>query len=219
VRDKFDRRVLSDALLELVRRCESVAECRLGGGAALSGAWLGHRRSRDIDLFSRDREAIRNLGTELPELAASLGGSATLVRDGGSHLRFAAQVEGDVRELDLVYDPLPILGALPPPLEGVAVLPLEDLRASKLTCLISRAEPRDLVDVQFLERAGYPPEDDLLLAVEKDAGLDPAVLAWLLAKFPVEPLPDMLVELSREQLTAYRDELAERMRRKASPGE
>jgi len=63
------------------------------------------------------------------------------------------------------------------------------------------------------------PENDLPLALQKDAGIDPAVLAWLLAEFPIAPLPDMLVELSSEQLTAYRDELSERMRRQANPTE
>ena len=57
--------------------------------------------------------------------------------------------------------------------EGVVVESLADLRANKLTCLLSRSEPRDLVDLLFLDRAGYPPERDLMLALRKDAGLDP----------------------------------------------
>jgi hypothetical protein len=217
MRDSFDRRVLPDPFLEFVRRCQAVADCRLGGGAALAGAWLGHRRSRDIDLFTHDREQLRALSAALPELGAALGGTVRLVRDGGDHVRFTAELPSEQREVDLVYDPLPTIGELPEPLEGIALLPLEDLRASKLTCLIARAEPRDLVDVQFLERAGFRPEEDLPLALQKDAGIDPAVLAWLLSEFPVEPLPDMLTELDSEQLAAYRDELSDRMRRQAAP--
>jgi hypothetical protein len=92
-----------------------------------------------------------------------------------------------------------------------------DLHASKITCLLSRSEPRDLVDLLFLERAGKPPEPALKYALQKDAGIDPGVLAWLLRSFPVEPLPTMLVELSVEELRAYRDRLAQRFKQLATP--
>jgi hypothetical protein len=92
---------------------------------------------------------------------------------------------------------------------------LVDLRASKLTCILSRSEPRDLVDLLFLDRAGFPPERDLAIALQKDAGIDPGVLAWLLHRFPVEPLPEMLEPLDANDLRIYRDDLAERMRRLA----
>ena len=101
---------------------------------------------------------------------------------------------------------------------------LADLRASKHTRLLSRSEPRDLVDVLFLERAGFSPEADLALALRKNAGIDPGVLSWLVAQFPVEPLPMMLEPLSSDErratsygLRAYRDRLAERFRRLAVP--
>lgn len=82
----------------------------------------------------------------------------------------------------------------------------------KLTCLLSRSEPRDLVDLLFLNRAGYAPENDLSLALQKDAGIDPGVLGWLLGQFPCEPLPTMLVPLTPDELRAFRDELRERIR-------
>lgn len=75
-----------------------------------------------------------------------------------------------------------------------------------------RAEPRDLVDVLFVERNGYAPERDLGLALLKDSGVDPGILAWLLRDFPVQPLPQMLMPLSVAELSSYRDELAERLR-------
>ena len=55
------------------------------------------------------------------------------------------------------------------------------------------------------------------LALRKDAGVDPAVLAWLLAEFPVEPLPEMLVPLSFDELRRFRDDLRDRFRRAAVP--
>jgi hypothetical protein len=81
-----------------------------------------------------------------------------------------------------------------------------------LTCILSRSEPRDLVDLYFLDRAGFPPDQDLEIAVRKDAGIDPGVLAWLLSQFPVDPLPKMLEPLEVEELQKFRDELAARLR-------
>jgi len=116
-----------------------------------------------------------------------------------------------------VYEAVADIEAPPAAIEGVVVESLADLRASKLTCILSRSEPRDLVDLLFLDRAGFPPQDDLPLALRKDAGIDPGVLAWLLGQFPARPLPIMLVPLDEQALTAFRDELAERFRRLAIP--
>jgi hypothetical protein len=120
--------------------------------------------------------------------------------------------------LDLVHEAVADIEPPPPPVEGVVVQSFVDLRAAKLTCLLStRAEPRDLVNVLFLDRAGHTPEPDLPLALRKDAGVDPGVLAWFLRDFPTSPLPRMLVPLTEQELVRYRDGLAERLRRRALP--
>src|SRR5258706_12009967 len=60
----------------------------------------------------------------------------------------------------------------PPTIEDVVVESFTDFRAAKLTCLLSRAKPRDLVDVFFLERAGFQPEQSLAPASKTDAGMN-----------------------------------------------
>ena len=72
------------------------------------------------------------------------------------------------------------------------------------------------MDVLFLDRGGYPPEADLPLALRKDAGIDPGVLAWLLRQFPVAPLPVMLAPLTEDELRRFRDDLGERLRQLAT---
>ena len=144
-------------------------------------------------------------------------GRARRVVAAGSLVRARVQLSGDPIELDVVFDPVPDVEPTPPPVEGIIVESLADLRANKLTCLLSRSEPRDLVDLLFLDRAGYPPEADLMLALRKDAGIDPGVLAWLLGQFPVEPLPVMLSPLDPAALRAFRDDLRERFRTLALP--
>jgi hypothetical protein len=213
----FDRRIIRPDELTFLQSCQRVVPFHLGGGAALAGLHLRHRLSADVDLFVHEREPHRDLVRALPSIGADTQTPVTILRDAGSLVRARVQCSGDPVELDVVFDPVPDVESAPPAVEGIIVESLADLRANKLTCLLSRSEPRDLVDLMFLDRAGYPPEADLPLALRKDAGIDPGVLAWLLGQFPVEPLPIMLVPLDPAELRAFRDNLRERFRRLAVP--
>jgi hypothetical protein len=204
-------------VLDLLARSQELAPSRVAGGVALSGVHLGHRLSRDVDVFFDDKASIRELLPQMGELTADLGGTFRTVRDGGAFVRGVVQLPRATLDFDLVYDPSKPLSPRDV-VQGVVVESLTDLRANKPTCLLSRAEPRDLVDVCFLERAGYTPEADLEAALQRDGGMDPGILAHLLASFPVEPLPQMLRALSVDELRQYRDALAERFRRCAIAG-
>jgi len=217
VADSFDRRVVPAETLRFLQDCQRAVPYHLGGGAALAGVHLRHRLSNDADLFVHDRDAHRALVRALPALGDSAGTPVTVLRDAGSVVRASLQLSAGAIDVDVIFEPVPDLEPVPPAVEGIAVESLTDLRANKLTCLLSRSEPRDLVDLLFLDRAGYPPEADLPLALRKDSGIDPGVLAWLLGEFPVEPLPVMLQPLTRVELDAFRAELRERFRRLAVP--
>jgi hypothetical protein len=218
MRKTFDRRVVPDFVLDFVRSCQERIPCHLGGGAALAGVYLGHRTTGDVDLFVHDAEDMRSLVGLLPAAATDASVGVTLLRDVGHLVRAKLEAQdGASVEVDIVHEPVADIAAPPPPVEGIVVESLTDLRASKLTCILSRSEPRDLVDLYFLDQAGFPPERDLDIALRKDAGVDPVVLAWLLLQFPTHPLPMMLEPLSSDQLEAFRNELAERLKSGAKP--
>src|SRR5689334_2795508 len=87
VRSQFDVRVVPAEVANLVRACQDRFPCRLGGGAALSGAYLGHRLSRDVDLVCRRAEDVRALVRDLPEIERLSGSKLELVRDAGTFIR------------------------------------------------------------------------------------------------------------------------------------
>ena len=213
----FDSRIVGLRELRVLQACQRRVDSLLGGGAALAGVYLHHRLSADADLFFRSQKALREMVSLLPDVADETGVDISVRRDAGTFVRVALSPAQPALEMDLVFDPTPRIETAGEPVEGVAVESLADLRANKLTCILSRSEPRDLVDLLFLDRAGYPPERDLPLALRKDAGLDPGVLAWLLGQFPVDPLPRMLVPLERSELLAFRDRLGDRLRQVGVP--
>ncbi|HYQ17719.1 MAG TPA: nucleotidyl transferase AbiEii/AbiGii toxin family protein [Polyangiaceae bacterium] len=214
----WDRRVVPERVLEVLSRSQARVECRIAGGAALSGVHLHHRLSRDVDLFFDDKPLVRELSRQLDDVAQTSGARFRSLRDSGSVVRGSLEFADSQIEIDLVYEPSARV-AERDQVEGLTVESLADLRANKLTCLLSRSEPRDLVDLYFLDRAGFPPESDLAIALSKDGGIDPGILAHLLRDFPLAPLPQLLVSLTTEELTAYRDDLAQRFRYSSLPRE
>ena len=217
MKTSFDSRIVPADVVRFLLACQRTVPFHLGGGAALAGVHLRHRLSNDADLFVHDRHAHRELVQALPALATESGAQVKILRDGGAFVRGTLDRGDSSIDLDVIFEPVPDLDAPAVTVEGIAVESLTDLRVNKLTCLLSRSEPRDLVDLLFLDRAGYPPEADLPLALRKDAGTDPGVLAWLLSEFPVEPLPIILEHVTVEELRRFRDELRERFRRLAVP--
>jgi hypothetical protein len=216
-RSAFDPRVVPPPVVNLIRSIQRRTPCHLGGGAALSGAHLAHRLSNDVDLIFHDLETLREAVRELPAVEAECGAKIAVVRDAPTFVRATVELGGRSLALDLIHEAVPDVEPPDPPLEGVVVESLPELRANKLTCLLSRTEPRDLVDILFLERAGFRAEDDLPLALKKDAGIDPAVLAMLLKDFPLRPMPQMLATLTEDDLRRFRDELSERLRHFSVP--
>jgi len=209
---RFDPRVVSPSLVKFLAACQKEFASHLAGGAALSGVYLQHRLSDDADLFVHNAREHRDLVAAAPRIARSVGMLARPLRDAGTFVRLELVSADGTVPIDIVLDEVADIESPGAPVEEVTVESLTDLRANKLTCILSRSEPRDLVDLLVLDRAGFRTEGDLDNALKKDAGLDPAILAFLLRDFPVQPMPQMLIPLGVDELRIFRDELAERLR-------
>ena len=110
--------------------------------------------------------------------------------------------------LDVASDTAPRLVVEDTYVGAVRVEALRDQRANKLAALLGRSELRDLVDLYFIEQAGLPAIEGLSDAVAKDAGMDPAWLAWALEQIEVRALRGMIVPIAEDDVRLFRDRLA-----------
>lgn len=157
---------------------DSAANFCLGGGTALAGFHLRHRYSDDIDLFTYERASLTD-GLQISSAAIATIG-LTLVQTDGVPSKddlIRLSLEGDAHpdhpllKVELIRDTLPVAG--PPDLfDGIRVMGIRDIAASKLLTLGVRMEPRDFVDLYFIsEEGGIDLMEILPLAIEKGPGI------------------------------------------------
>lgn len=189
----------------------------LTGGAALAGFYLEHRTTDDLDLFAVAEKAFERGVYALVDAVAALGGSAVVRQEAPGFRRYFITRGEEGLVVDLVMERVPQLFPEKRVLRGIRIDPPEEIFANKLTTLVSRAEIRDLVDVMFLERAGYSLDDAAEAALEKDAGCTPATLAWVLSQIEIGDRAHLPADVSPKDLCDYLAELIKRLRRKAAP--
>ena len=189
----------------------------LTGGAALVGYHLHHRTTDDLELFTLKPDAFERARHVLPAVAEALGMEVQIRVEAPDFRRLALARTDETLVVDLVRERVRQIRPVKPIIDGIAVDPPEEILANKLTALVGRQEERDLVDVLRLERAGYPVEDALGPALEKDGGCTPATLAWLLSEIRI-PDDALLPGNTRpDELRRYVEQLVVRMRRLAAP--
>ena len=194
----------------------------LTGGAALAGVHLGHRTTRDLDLFWRDRLALGQTVSEALGLLRADRMDVVVLQTAPTFSELRVSQGAEVCVVDLVAEPFP---PVEPPeravIDGaaIAVDTKHEILAAKLTALLGRTELRDLVDVHALLAADI----DLLAAVrdapKNDAGFSAMTLAWVLHGFEVAPLA-RAVGWSEEQTSAvdaFRRELIDRLMNLSRP--
>lgn len=194
----------------------------LTGGGALAGIHLGHRETRDLDLFWRNRGELGTLVTDALAALRADGLDAQALRTAPAFGELRASDGRDACIVDLVAEPF---GPIAPPdravVEGVtiAVDNRHEILASKLATLLERSEIRDLADVKALLDAGGDLESALRDAPMKDAGFSPLTLAWVLKSYDPRPAARALGwnDTDTQALVAFREWLLERLTATAAP--
>ncbi len=140
---------LLNAIIHLFK--QGIEGCMLVGGTALSGFYSGHRRSDDIDLFTRDPisfkatvlavKSLTKIGVQFLEVGAETG----------QYFRVTCSLERHVFTIDAVLDEnIFRVGAFHRFDNGVCVADLRTLLMTKAATLVSRASEKDLYDLMWL---------------------------------------------------------------------
>jgi len=189
----------------------------LTGGAALAEYHLGHRTTDDLDIFTCDVEAFQAARHVLASVAEALGATLETKQSAPGFRRDTIVRSDGAVVVDTVHERAAEPAATKLHIGSVLVDPPAEILENKLTTIVGRMEERDLVDVFFLERAGFRVEDALPGALEKDGGCTPATLAWLLSEIDIPDGARLSAGLAPSELRTYLAELVVRLRRLALP--
>lgn len=194
----------------------------LTGGGALVGVHLGHRTTRDLDLFWRARSELGPAAADAQSLLRAAGLDVAALRTAPAFAELRVSDGNDVCIVDLVAEPFP---PVEPPLQAkigdatIVVDSMHEILVAKLTALLSRTELRDLVDVRALLEAGADLTAAVRDAPRKDTGFSAMTLAWVLHTFQAGPLARAM-GWSEEQtagIDAWRQQLIDRLTRMTRP--
>ena len=156
----------------------------LTGGAALAGFHLGHRTTRDLDLFWHGLDSIEDVRGEVVRRLVAGGLEVTVLRTATGFGSLQVRGSEQAVVVDLVADPVatveqprqhPIRNAT------IAVDTKHEILVNKLCALLHRSEVRDLVDIAALVDAGGDLERALADAPRKDGGFSALTLGWSLS--------------------------------------
>jgi len=184
----------------------------LTGGGALAGFYFGHRSTEDLDFFGPPGTDLADAARSLDEAARACGASLTPMQTHPDFRRLLAERGDESCIVDLVVDRAPVIDTTKQAFGAVRVDTLREIAANKICTLLGRAEIKDLVDLEQLLAHGQDLERALLDAAKKDAGVDPATLAWLLEQVSIGPEAALPGGVDPAHIAAFRDELTRRLR-------
>lgn len=203
-----------------VRVLEALASVQppfiLGGGGALAGIHLSHRKTRDLDLFWRDQSELGEIPRRIEARLIEEGLAVSPLQRSPLFVQLRVADSSAVVVVDLIAEPAP---SLEPPWRvrvGQSEILVEAPHAiliEKLCALLERSELRDLVDIEALVRSGQDLPSAIAAAPRRDAGFSPLTLAWLLRDWNMRHLARAagLSDAEGEGLDGFRRSLIDQL--------
>lgn len=161
----------------------------LTGGAALAGFHLGHRTTRDLDLFLHGRTTLEDLAARVTDRLRGSGLEVSSLQTGTAIHRLQVTGAGESIVVDLVAESVPVIEQPEERSIGRTTIRVDtahEILVNKLCALVQRSELRDLIDVRELLKAGNDLQRALTDAPRKDSGFSALTLAWLLRQIPID---------------------------------
>lgn len=148
---KIAKKVLPAPLLKAIQHIfdQEISDTVLAGGTALSGFYAGHRRSDDIDLFTKTEHSFKSA---LYAIESLKGLGAILVQQSHSkqYFRSLCNFENHLFTIDLVLDQNIFRIDSFQTIGSIQLSDLSSLFKMKAATLVSRCSEKDLYDLVWL---------------------------------------------------------------------
>ncbi|MBI3619153.1 nucleotidyl transferase AbiEii/AbiGii toxin family protein [Candidatus Peregrinibacteria bacterium] len=153
-------------LRRIAREPDIAREYVLSGGTALAAFHLRHRRSDDLDLFTRQHVDLDRMIAFMEACRTELNGEKLGWQKLYDRRIFVLQFFGG-EELKVEFTRYPYAHLEQPTLQdGILVASVRDIAAGKLTAILDRNEPKDYYDLYFLLIGGHTTLQAMLRDVE-----------------------------------------------------
>ncbi len=189
----------------------------LTGGTALSAFYLQHRFSVDLDLFTNDDAIFPQAEALVKETSARLGIASVPVERTSFFKHFRVGPKEAPLTLHFAKD---VSFRIKPPnrFGDILVDAIEDIAANKICAALGRTEIKDLIDLYFLDQAGYSIPKYFDAAQQKDGGLAYETLAFTLSQFEILEIPAfMIIPVAVEDLKQFLENTISWLIRQAPP--
>lgn len=194
----------------------------LTGGTALSGFYLEHRLSQDLDLFTVNQEiSFDNVNRELLKIASNLNLKIKNQVASPTFLQYIFLTNAEDLKVDVVKD-VPIFFGKIKKKGGVNIDSLKNIAVNKLLAIFGRVDAKDFIDLFFILKIEKKFEFDELFskAKQKDLGLNEFYLANSLLQIEnISIFPTMLKPIDKKALTKYFLNLSDTLFKKIKPQE
>ena len=182
----------------------------LTGGTALSAFYLQHRISEDMDFFTEEEGQVDRVLPLIQGVAPKLNGKLEVKRSFKSYLEFSITRGEEILRCDFAMDsPYRLMKKIFKEDYRIYVDNVQDISCNKLSALYDRTDPKDFVDIYFIDREIIPFEKLVMEAKKKHVGLDNYWLAASLVKIgDFNILPRMLKPVNLNELKQFFKEKA-----------
>jgi hypothetical protein len=190
----------------------------LTGGSALSIFYLDHRFSYDLDFFTVHKVDWHHIDNVTIDIAQVLSAKITKITTSDLFSRYEL-VRADEKEIiDFVVELVPQIEKTKNTFDTIIVDTANEIGINKICTLVSRSELKDVVDLYFLTKQGFDIINNIAQAQKKDAGVDPAMISFLLSQLKIHALPDYLIRgLTIEELNEFVQDLLNKLSLMAFP--
>lgn len=180
------------------------------GGTALSALYLHHRISEDLDFFTEEEGQIPMALPILQEIADRLKASFDVRRSFRTYMEIVFTRMEEILRCDFAMDaPYRLEKKILNDELAIYTDNVLDISCNKLSALFDRADPKDFVDIYFINNEIIPFEELVEKAKKKHIGMDNYWLAISLAKVEdIALLPKMLKPVTIDELKHFFSEKA-----------